>query len=226
MDTLESNHLHTISTLASMKSVSGKFSRTHKQMGDFAQAKEAQILSGFVHNNNGKRVITGPLSFIAHCVSMAYQDAVNIMDYHLHMQGASSVTWLLLPDIRKWVNIFADEVIKEIYVQVRQEEWFLVHCSAIELSLPSTQTVTQGAEEMLSEDAHEDIDVHVGVDDEGMSSPDTKAASLSYIWLTMMTSHFIQECWGLLHYVPASATSPASSSTTGIDILNINMPCM
>jgi hypothetical protein len=153
-----------------------------------------------------RRSIFGPLTFVANCLHVAHEDAVGIMDSQLHMQGAASLSWLLLPDIRKWVHVFADEIVKEIYVQIRQEEWFPIIDVNLELTVPTIE----------APEANKPVDVSVGITiDVGDSNAIVpRPVALSYAWLVMILDNFTSESWILLNFsrVVAAAVERAKQS--------------
>ena len=155
-----------------------------------------------------RKMIPGPLTFVANCVHVAHEDAVGIMDSQLHMQGAASLSWLLLPDIRKWVHAFADELVKEIYVQIRQEEWFAVSDIGLEVEKPTIKSATDSGETKSTKSTDGSMQIEI---------PDmtTQTASLSYAWLVMILNNFINESWILLNFCRVMTENAKTSSHSG-----------
>lgn len=63
----------------------------------------------------------GSLSFAASCLESAFSEARS-MD-RLQLQSTPCLGWVLLPEIQQFVSSYAEEFIKEIAGQVRQETW-------------------------------------------------------------------------------------------------------
>lgn len=63
----------------------------------------------------------GSLSFASSCLETAFAEA-RAMD-RLQLQSTPCLGWILLPEVQQFVSSYAEEFVREIAGQVRQETW-------------------------------------------------------------------------------------------------------
>lgn len=74
------------------------------------------------------------MSFAASCLETAFAEA-RVMD-RLQLQSTPCLGWILLPEVQQFVSSYAEEFVREIAGQVRQETWAAVVPSYFSVVMP------------------------------------------------------------------------------------------
>jgi len=139
------------------------------------------------------RSFVGPLKFTRDCINIALQQASDMNA--TGMQGFAELSWLMLPQLKKLVNTYSEDLIKETINQVRLDTWLGMRPRAIKIFPPSTLVNPQAAGVERTS--------YVGRGSLSVMEPTashviTASLGASFDWLTVCLTHFIDDVWCLL----------------------------
>ena len=163
-------------------------------------------------NYNFRRVV-GPLKFTRECLNIALQQAAELS--RTGLQGFADLSWLLLPELKKLINVYSEDLLKETINQVRLDTWTGMRARAVSVNLPLS-LLDQASEDspfLVSPSAH----VHGG-NASGHEAPhglqggaSRPLLGSSFDWLTVCLTHFIEDSWHLLR-IPTSSSSATADT--------------
>eukprot|EP00603_Paraphysomonas_imperforata_P004474 CAMPEP_0114420236 /NCGR_PEP_ID=MMETSP0103-20121206/4451_1 /TAXON_ID=37642 ORGANISM="Paraphysomonas imperforata, Strain PA2" /NCGR_SAMPLE_ID=MMETSP0103 /ASSEMBLY_ACC=CAM_ASM_000201 /LENGTH=763 /DNA_ID=CAMNT_0001588705 /DNA_START=97 /DNA_END=2388 /DNA_ORIENTATION=+ len=176
------------------------------------------------------RATEGPLTFTSRCLQVAFREAV-VLD-RLGLQGASSLSWNMMPEIKAIVNSFADDIIKDIENKVLQDDWVKVKCTNSEVTLPcraatkkSAAPATQSDPDTTSKpkrglsslfggisNVEDDDDNIIDTVENTLSGDISIYTSTSYQWVSALLTYFIGEVYSLLLVQPPASEAVHSPS--------------
>ncbi len=142
------------------------------------------------------RSFVGPLKFARDCINIAFVQASEMNMTGL--QGFADLSWLMLPQLKKLVNSYGEDLIKETINQVRLDSWLGLKPRVVAIVPPATLLRPHAANDNLPMARNSDVALPLGT---------------SFDWLTVCLTHFIDDIWALLRvepYVPSKANGPAS----------------
>lgn len=143
-------------------------------------------LSSTSHNNNNDNdkntiFVHGPLSYAKECIEAAFLQASH--RNALGLQGFADLRWLLVPELKKIITAYAEDLMRETVSQVKHDSWRMMRPRVIEISFKSYMTMDESSFHSF----------HGEVSDETCSS--------SFDWITACITHFFHEVWHLLKSV-------------------------
>eukprot|EP01038_Epipyxis_sp_PR26KG_P012943 gene12943-17352_t len=127
---------------------------------------------------------SGSLTFAASCLEVVYRESKKLDSHRLIQCCTPCLGYVLLPEIQKFVRVYADEFIKEIENQVRQDSWALVYPQHVDVRSPAEAD----AQYNLTDNKSQVIS----------SNSTSVMTSLSYDWMVLVFIHFCDELWVLI----------------------------
>jgi hypothetical protein len=124
--------------------------------------------------------IGGPLKFTRECLNIVFHHAIELNQTGL--QSFADLSWLLLPQLKKLVNTYSEDLIKETINQVQLDSWVGYKPRMTSIQLPNS------------------ILNRFDMDNNDIIPPATELCNLgsSFDWLTVAVTHFLDDVWNLL----------------------------
>ncbi len=159
------------------------------------------------------RFVEGPLKFTRECLNIAFQQAVELN--RTGLQGFADLSWLLLPQLKKLVNSYSEDLIKETINQVRVDTWVGTKARVVTIEIPSSLLNQSVKDEPTA------ATISVPISD---TSDEDRLLGSSFDWIAVSITHYLHDAWHLLR-VPTNVTNSyqigsaveKKSSTGGVD---------
>ena len=125
---------------------------------------------------------SGPLTFARRCLSSAIGQSQNHTSAAL--QGLDDLCWFMLPELKRCITQYAEDLMMETVSQVKLDTWSGVHSGFRELQVdPLFGDMTE---------SRHDLEISKSCD----SNEGTTGSS--FAWMTLAISHFVREVMVLL----------------------------